>query len=116
MALFQRSGSRRRIALFGTLAVIVLIVVAARMVMGRSEPATNAQPAVPVTAAVATRQDVPVTINAIGTVQSIDSVNIVPRVMGTIDVESERANAFSPRDREMIEQCAQSALPLWLLG
>jgi putative methionine-R-sulfoxide reductase with GAF domain len=38
------------------------------------------------------------------------------RVVGTVDVESERANAFSPRDREMIEQCAQAALPLWLLG
>jgi GAF domain-containing protein len=38
------------------------------------------------------------------------------RVVGTIDVESERANAFSSRDREMIEQCAQAALPLWLLG
>jgi putative methionine-R-sulfoxide reductase with GAF domain len=38
------------------------------------------------------------------------------RVVGTLDVESERANAFSPRDREMIEHCAQAALPLWLLG
>jgi L-methionine (R)-S-oxide reductase len=38
------------------------------------------------------------------------------RVVGTVDVESERANAFTPRDREMIEQCAQSALPLWLVG
>jgi putative methionine-R-sulfoxide reductase with GAF domain len=38
------------------------------------------------------------------------------RVVGTVDVESDRANAFSPRDREMIEQCAQAALPLWLLG
>jgi L-methionine (R)-S-oxide reductase len=38
------------------------------------------------------------------------------RVMGTIDVESDLANAFSDRDREMIEQCAQAALPLWLLG
>jgi putative methionine-R-sulfoxide reductase with GAF domain len=38
------------------------------------------------------------------------------RVVGTVDVESERANAFTSRDREMIEQCAQSALPLWLLG
>lgn len=37
------------------------------------------------------------------------------RVVGTVDVESERANAFTSRDREMIEQCAQSALPLWLL-
>jgi L-methionine (R)-S-oxide reductase len=37
------------------------------------------------------------------------------RVIGTIDVESEQANAFSDRDREMTEQCAQAALPLWLL-
>ncbi|HKS80978.1 MAG TPA: GAF domain-containing protein [Candidatus Acidoferrales bacterium] len=38
------------------------------------------------------------------------------RVVGTVDVESERANAFSARDRETIEQCAQAFLPLWLLG
>jgi L-methionine (R)-S-oxide reductase len=37
------------------------------------------------------------------------------RVMGTVDVESEHANAFGPRDQQMIEQCAQAALPLWLL-
>jgi putative methionine-R-sulfoxide reductase with GAF domain len=37
------------------------------------------------------------------------------RVIGTVDVESEKANAFSPSDQQMIEQCAQAALPLWLL-
>ena len=37
------------------------------------------------------------------------------RVIGTIDVESEQAQAFGPRDQQMIEQCAQAALPLWLL-
>jgi len=37
------------------------------------------------------------------------------RVIGTVDVESEKANAFGPRDQQMIEQCAQAALPLWLL-
>jgi L-methionine (R)-S-oxide reductase len=37
------------------------------------------------------------------------------RVIGTVDVESERSNAFGPRDQQMIEQCAQAALPLWLL-
>jgi GAF domain-containing protein len=36
-------------------------------------------------------------------------------VIGTIDVESEHLNAFSARDQQMIEQCAQAALPLWLL-
>lgn len=37
------------------------------------------------------------------------------RVIGTVDVESEQANAFAPRDQQMIEQCAQAALPLWLI-
>lgn len=37
------------------------------------------------------------------------------RVVGTVDVESERANAFGPSDQRMIEQCAQAALPLWLI-
>lgn len=37
------------------------------------------------------------------------------RVIGTVDVESERQNAFSARDQQMIEQCAQAALPIWLL-
>jgi len=38
------------------------------------------------------------------------------RVIGTVDVESEQVNAFGPRDQQRIEQCAQAALPLWLLG
>ncbi|MGH9691176.1 MAG: GAF domain-containing protein [Candidatus Acidiferrales bacterium] len=37
------------------------------------------------------------------------------RAIGTVDVESEKANTFSDSDRRMIEQCAQAALPLWLL-
>jgi len=37
------------------------------------------------------------------------------RVIGTIDVESGQGNAFSARDQQMIEQCAQAALPLWLI-
>ncbi len=82
--LFQRPGSRRRLAVFGTLFVIVLAVVGMRLFMVRAKPAA-VPPTVPVTAAIATRQDVPQTINAVGTVQSIDSVNIVPRVMGTIE-------------------------------
>jgi L-methionine (R)-S-oxide reductase len=54
--------------------------------------------------------------------QSTNSEIIVPvldpsgkRVLGTIDVESEEENAFGPQDQQMIEQCAQAALPLWLL-
>jgi len=37
------------------------------------------------------------------------------RVIGTIDVESDRANAFSASDQQMIEQCIDAALPIWLL-
>jgi L-methionine (R)-S-oxide reductase len=37
------------------------------------------------------------------------------RVIGTVDVESAQADAFSASDQQMIEQCAQAALPLWLL-
>lgn len=38
------------------------------------------------------------------------------RVIGTVDVQSEKADAFSPRDRQMIEQCAEAAKFLWLLA
>ena len=37
------------------------------------------------------------------------------RVIGTVDVESERANAFSASDQQMIEHCVEAALPIWLL-
>lgn len=35
-------------------------------------------------------------------------------VVGTIDVESERADAFSLSDQQLLEECARVALPLWL--
>ncbi len=35
-------------------------------------------------------------------------------VVGTIDVESELANAFSDEDRRMLEDCASVARPLWV--
>jgi GAF domain-containing protein len=38
------------------------------------------------------------------------------KVMGTIDVESEWANAFSPADQRLLEECARAALPLWIPG
>jgi L-methionine (R)-S-oxide reductase len=36
-------------------------------------------------------------------------------VIGTVEVESDQLNAFSSRDQQMIERCAEAALPLWLL-
>jgi len=35
-------------------------------------------------------------------------------VIGTIDVESEKPNAFSARDQQILEECARAALPLWI--
>jgi L-methionine (R)-S-oxide reductase len=34
-------------------------------------------------------------------------------VVGTIDVESEQANAFSEGDRQRLEKCGQAAMTLW---
>ena len=34
-------------------------------------------------------------------------------VVGTIDVESERKNAFSAEDQARLEECARTARPLW---
>ena len=36
-------------------------------------------------------------------------------VIGTVDVESDQLNHFSSSDQQMIERCAEAALPLWLL-
>jgi L-methionine (R)-S-oxide reductase len=37
-------------------------------------------------------------------------------VVGTVDVESERANAFSHADRRALEDCAAAASKLWIAG
>jgi len=37
------------------------------------------------------------------------------RVVGTVDVDSPHSDAFGPSDQQMVEQCAEAALPLWLL-
>jgi multidrug efflux system membrane fusion protein len=78
--------SRRRIGIFGGLIVIGLIAIGVRQLSGNTSPASRGAglAAVPVTAAIATRQDVPEVVNAIGNVQSIDSVSVQPRVTGTI--------------------------------
>jgi L-methionine (R)-S-oxide reductase len=59
-------------------------------------------------------------LSAFGSTLSEIVVPVFPpggdRVIGTIDVESEQVNRFGSRDQQMIEQCAQAALPLWLLG
>jgi membrane fusion protein, multidrug efflux system len=90
MKYLKHSGLRRSIRIIAGLAIIVGVGFAVRQVTRNTQPAGGntglaAISAVPVTAAVATRQDVPDIIDAIGTVQSIDSVNIEPRVTGAIE-------------------------------
>jgi len=38
------------------------------------------------------------------------------RVIGTVDVESEKTNAFGDSDRQMIEQCVEAGITIWLLA
>jgi membrane fusion protein, multidrug efflux system len=84
MSLFQRLRSHRRIGIIAGLIVLVAVVFGVRQLAGRTPPASAAPPPVPVTAAIATRQDVPAIINAIGSVQSMDIVAVQPRVTGAI--------------------------------
>lgn len=88
MGVAGKSPIRRLVFLIGGALTIALLVIAVRhfsnsQVAGPSG-AGAAVEAVPVIATTATRQDVPNLISAIGTVQSIDSVAIEPRVTGTI--------------------------------
>jgi multidrug efflux system membrane fusion protein len=90
MAKSQRSRWRRVFWIIIGLTIVIGVTLEVRHVSGRApsggsklvNPAPNA---VPVTAATATRQDVPEIIDAVGTVQSIDSVSVQPRVTGRIE-------------------------------
>jgi membrane fusion protein, multidrug efflux system len=76
---------RRGIYIVVGLAVLISVAAGIRGLNGNTSSAINtARSGVPVTAAVAKQSDVPDIINAIGTVQSIDSVGVQPRVTGAI--------------------------------
>jgi membrane fusion protein, multidrug efflux system len=87
MVVPKKSPSRRPLAFIGAMIVLALVGFAVRQLDGAPPPASRpaVASAVPVTAATATRQDVPEIVDAIGTVQSTDSVSIQPRVTGTIE-------------------------------
>jgi membrane fusion protein, multidrug efflux system len=83
------SSWRRGIRIIVGSAIIAGIALGIRYVAVSTPPAAGSSvpsypAAVPITAALATRQDVPEIINAIGNVQSIDSVSVLPRVTGAI--------------------------------
>ena len=85
----KRSRWHRGIRIIIGLAIIVGIAVGVRHITRNTQPTASnggqaAPAAVPVTAAMAARQDVPDIVDAIGTVQSIDAVAVQPRVTGAI--------------------------------
>ncbi len=86
MAFLPNFASRRRAWLVGALVVLGVVAFGVQHLSGRTPKANSGagNPTVPVTAAIAARQDVPNIVNAIGTVQSIDSVAVQPRVTGAI--------------------------------
>jgi membrane fusion protein, multidrug efflux system len=83
----RRSAWRRALPLLGGL----LLVAAATLVITRhpgaqqASPAAGAAPAVPVTVTKSTRQDVPVWLGGLGTVQALNTVLVRARVDGTLD-------------------------------
>jgi membrane fusion protein, multidrug efflux system len=86
MAISSIFGSRRRGGIVAALVVLGAVAFGVENLSSRPPKANSGagDPAVPVTAAVATREDVPDIVDAIGTVQSIDMVAIQPRVTGAI--------------------------------
>lgn len=85
----KRSPRQRRLSIIIGLAIIIGIAFGVRQFTRDHRPTESngsraAASAVPVTAAIAVRADAPEIIDAIGSVQSIDSVAIQPRVTGAI--------------------------------
>jgi L-methionine (R)-S-oxide reductase len=101
-------------------------------ILGWSGPNAPAHPTFPVgkgLTAAAIEQKRPVVVNDVRkdpryltAFGSTLSEMIVPvlgfdgRVIGTVDVESDQSEAFSDRDRQMIELCADTAKMLWFLA
>lgn len=84
----RESTWRRSLRIAIGLAILVAVVVGVFHLTGRSPSVRTdgaSAVAVPVTAAVAGKSDIPDIINAIGTVQSIDGVAVQPRVSGEIE-------------------------------
>jgi multidrug efflux system membrane fusion protein len=80
-----RTLSSRRLVTYAIAAVaLIAIVVAALSYFHRPTTVASAPAPIPVTAALAERQDVPEIVNAIGTVQSIDNVSVQAQVNGPI--------------------------------
>jgi GAF domain-containing protein len=45
--------------------------------------------------------------------EAILPVRVGSQIVGTIDVESDRLNAFKPEDEDLLRECAVALAPLW---
>jgi multidrug efflux system membrane fusion protein len=84
MRLFKTLSSRRLVTYAIAAVASIAIVVAALSYFHRPTTVASAPAPIPVTAALAERQDVPEIVNALGTVQSIDNVSLQAQVNGPI--------------------------------
>jgi multidrug efflux system membrane fusion protein len=84
MRFFGKIRSRPIIYAVGTVAALGVVIFALRFLDSQPAAQINANAAVPVTAGVAMRKDVPTIISVLGTVQSIDIVSVQARVNGPI--------------------------------
>jgi membrane fusion protein, multidrug efflux system len=113
---------RSRSVIYAVAAVVAVGVVIFALRFLDSQPAAqiNANAAVPVTAAVAIREDVPTIVSVLGTVQSIDIVSVQARVNGPIvkleftpgqDVkENQELFLIDPRPYQAVLDQAQAQL------
>ena len=85
MRFLTRLPPRRVVYGTGALIVVAAVAVTTNYLSGKTASTPNANnAAIPVTAGVATRADVPQIVSALGTIQSIDSVSVQARASGTI--------------------------------
>jgi L-methionine (R)-S-oxide reductase len=123
-AMIQRAGRYRWVGIYDVGAELVSIITF-------SGPSAPAYPQFPITKGLtgsAIRDKKPVVagdvrtdpryLTAFGNTLSEIIIPVIDpksgNVIGTIDVESEQANAFSSKDQKTLEECAAGAVPLWI--
>jgi RND family efflux transporter MFP subunit len=99
------AGGRRRFVAFAAVAFVVIAALGAWWLSRDRSPQAAAKagpPAVPVTAAVVERRDMPVTLRANGTVAAIQSVDLRSQVTGTVREVHIREGQFVAKDELLV--------------
>src|SRR5580765_3757010 len=82
---FQRLGPRARLSVVGAAVLLCAALAMSVVRMERVARAPKGPPPVPVTAEKPVRQDVPVYLQGLGTVQAFNTVTLKVRVDGTLE-------------------------------